>query len=74
MISSGTLKSILYVIAVILSVIAIPTAWTVITTYNNKWKVEGKKGLVNLVKTIPFLVLLMAVILLFFVDGMQLTS
>ncbi|WP_255267008.1 DUF2812 domain-containing protein [Bacillus cereus] len=35
MISSGTLKSLLHVIAVILSVIAIPTVWTVIATYNN---------------------------------------
>ncbi|WP_017728792.1 DUF2812 domain-containing protein [Halalkalibacterium ligniniphilum] len=43
MISSGTLKSLLHVIAVILSIIAIPTAWTVIATYNNKWKVKGKK-------------------------------
>ena len=69
MISSGTLQSILLGVAVIFSVIAIPTAWTLITTYSNKWKVEGRKGLVNLVKTIPFLVLLVVVILLLFVGG-----
>ena len=58
MISSGTLQSILFVIAVIFTVIAIPAAWTVIAIYNNKWKVKGKKGLVNLMKTdtIPSLV------------------
>ena len=69
MISSGTLQSILLGVAVIFSVIAIPTAWTLITTYSNKWKAEGRKGLVNLVKTIPFLVLLVVVILLLFVGG-----
>lgn len=41
--SSGLLQSILQVIAVILSVVALPAAWTVIATYANKWKVEGKK-------------------------------
>ncbi|MGG3523035.1 DUF2812 domain-containing protein [Bacillus pseudomycoides] len=69
MISSGTLKSLLHVIAVILSVIAIPTVWTVIATYNNKWEVKGKKGLVNLLKTIPFFLFLIAIITLLFVDG-----
>ena len=69
MISSGTLKSILLGVAAIFSIIAIPTAWTLITTYSNKWKVKGRKGLVNLVKTIPFLVLLIVVILLLFVGG-----
>ncbi|MFD1360954.1 hypothetical protein ACFQ4A_04635 [Lentibacillus salinarum] len=38
MISSGTLNSLLIVAAVILSVIAIPTAWTVIATY-----MEGRR-------------------------------
>ncbi|SFJ98413.1 MULTISPECIES: DUF2812 domain-containing protein [unclassified Bacillus (in: firmicutes)] len=69
MISSGTLKSLLHVIAVILSVIATPTAWTVIATYNNKWKAKGKEGLVNLLKTIPFFLFLIAIITLLFVDG-----
>lgn len=71
MISSGTLKSLLHVIAVILSVIAIPTVWTVIATYNNKWKVKGKEGLVNLLKTIPFFLFLIAIIILLFVDGVD---
>ena len=43
MISSGTLKTILLVVAAILSVIAIPTAWTAITTYSNKWEVGGRR-------------------------------
>lgn len=69
MISSGTLQSILFAIAVIFTVIAIPTVWTVIATYTNKWKVKEKKGLVNLLKTIPFLLFLIVVILLLFGDG-----
>ncbi|CAM3184623.1 DUF2812 domain-containing protein [Filibacter tadaridae] len=73
MISSGILKSLLIVVAAILSVIAIPTAWTVIAIYNNKWKVEGRKGLVMLVKIIPFILLLIAIIILFFVDGTGIT-
>ena len=38
-----------------------------ITTYSNKWEVEGRRGLVNLVKTIPYQILLLltvAIILL----------
>lgn len=69
MISSGTLKSILLLIAVIVSVIAIPTVWTVIATYNNKWKVEGRSGRVNLLKTLLFFLFLIAVITLLFVGG-----
>lgn len=69
--SSGLLQSILQVIAVILSVVALPAAWTVIATYANKWKVEGKKGLVNVLKTIPFLVLLLAIVILLVFDGLD---
>lgn len=70
-ISSNTLKSTLLVIASILSVIAIPTAWTLLATYRNKWRAEGKKGFVNLAKMIPFLLLLIVVIILFLVNGMD---
>ncbi|MFL0366034.1 DUF2812 domain-containing protein [Pseudobacillus sp. 179-B 2D1 NHS] len=69
MISSGTLESVLRVIAIVLTVFAIPTAWTVTATYNNKWKAKEKKGLVHLSKAIPILLFLVAVIILLFVDG-----
>lgn len=65
--SSGTLKSVLYVVALILNVIVLPTIWTVLTTYTNKWKVEGRVRLVNLVKSLLFLLLAIAVIVLLFV-------
>ena len=73
MLSASTLKSTLLVIAVILSVIAIPTAWTLLATYSNKWKVEEKRGLVNLAKIIPILLLLIAVIIILFVNGIGTT-
>ncbi|MEI3606926.1 DUF2812 domain-containing protein [Pseudogracilibacillus sp. SE30717A] len=71
MISSGIFESILFGVAVILSIIALPTAWTIITTYSNKWKAEGKKGLVNIVKIIPFLVLFIVVILLLIIGSID---
>ena len=67
MISSGTLQSIMSAIAVIFTAIAFPTALTVFATYNNKWKVEEKKGLVNLFKTITALLFLIAVCILLYV-------
>ena len=73
MISSGTLKSILLIAAIILSIIAVPSAWTVISTYTNKWKVEERKQLVNLVKVIPPLLLLISVIILLFINGKSTT-
>lgn len=74
MISSGTLESLLQIIATILSVIAIPIALTAGATYTNKWKIEGRKGLVNLLKVILFLLILIPVIILFLVDGLGATS
>ncbi|GIN71972.1 hypothetical protein J14TS2_24470 [Bacillus sp. J14TS2] len=69
MISSGSLQSILLGVAVILTGVALPAAWTIITTYSNKWQVEGRKGLVNLVKMLPILTLFIVVILLLYVGG-----
>lgn len=69
--SSGLLQSILQVIAVILSVVALPAAWTVIATYNNKWKAEEKKRLVNVMKMIPFLMLLIAAAILLLFDELD---
>lgn len=69
MISSGTLQSFLQAAAAILSVIAIPTAWTVIAIYNNKWKVKGRRGVVNLLRMVPFLLVFIAIIILLFFDS-----
>ncbi|WMM33444.1 DUF2812 domain-containing protein [Shouchella clausii] len=68
-ISSGFLHTTLVVIATILTIIAIPTAWTVLAIYNNKWKAEGRKGLVNLTKMIPPLLFLVAMTTLIIAVG-----
>ena len=36
--SSGILNSVLLVIATIFTIIAVPTAWTLIASYKSKWK------------------------------------
>ena len=69
MLSSSTLQSIFLVLAVILTVFVIPTAWTLLKTFGNKWKVEGKRSLVELVKIAPFLFLTIMIIILLFVRG-----
>lgn len=69
MISSGTLQFIISAIAVIFTVIAFPLALTVIAAHTNKWKVQGKKGLVNLLKAIPVLLFLLAVFVSLYVTG-----
>ena len=70
LLSSGNLESFLLLLAVILSIIAMPIAWTVATTYSNKWEVEGRRGLVNLVKIMPFLLLLVTLgFVLFVIEG-----
>lgn len=72
-ISSGILQTILLAAAVIFSGLACPAAWTVLTTYSNKWKIEGRKKMVNLVKYMPAFLLSIAVIILFIVGGANIT-
>lgn len=69
MISAGTMKSVFLVGAAILSIIAIPTAWTALSAYNNKCKVKGRNRLVNLLKIIPIFLLLIAASILLVVDS-----
>ncbi|GIN13219.1 hypothetical protein J26TS2_30860 [Shouchella clausii] len=68
-ISSGFLHTTLVVIATVLTTIAIPTAWTVLAIYNNKWKAEGRKSLVNLTKMVPPLLFLVAMTTLIIATG-----
>ncbi|MGN7477292.1 DUF2812 domain-containing protein [Solibacillus silvestris] len=69
MVSTDVLQALLQVIAVILTVIAVPAAWTVTAIYSNKWKAEEKGGLVKFAKTIPILLFFIAVFILLLVDG-----
>lgn len=61
LLSSGTLQTTLSVLAVVFSILLLPAAWTAIKIYNNKWRVEGRKGLVIITTIIPPLFLIMSV-------------
>lgn len=71
LISTGALQMTLTILAGILSVIAIPTTWTLLTVYNNKWRAEEKKGLARLAKSLPvlFIILVFSIILLVIDDS-----
>lgn len=68
-ISTGIIHSILSVLGTIFTVIAIPTAYTLIATYFQKWKAEGKTSLVNLVKVTVMLFLIGIIIILLLIDS-----
>ncbi|SIT71974.1 DUF2812 domain-containing protein [Edaphobacillus lindanitolerans] len=53
--------NVLTIAAVILTACAVPTAWTALTAYQNKWKAEGKKKTANLAMALPFLILLLGI-------------
>ncbi|MRX72373.1 DUF2812 domain-containing protein [Bacillus lacus] len=54
-ISKGFLNNLLALTAVILTIIAVPAIWTVLTVYNNKWKAQGNKNVSTLIKIFPFI-------------------
>lgn len=64
--SGGVLKNIFHYAGVFLTILALPMAWTLLTTYSNKVRVQGKRKLANLIKTIPILFLVISVVTLFF--------
>lgn len=63
--SSGILQRALTVIAVILITLAIPSVWTLITIYKNKWIAEEKRGLIRLISIIPYLTLFLSALIIF---------
>lgn len=71
-ISTGTLQITLAIIAFISTALFLPSIMTVITIYGNKWRAEGKGGLVKLIKYLPLLFfVLMTVFILLVVDGLS---
>src|SRR5699024_3161334 len=61
---SGISHIVFLTIALILTVLAIPRIWTVVAVYNNKWKVEEKRGRVNFTRAAPYLLLVIAIVTL----------
>ncbi|WP_040226977.1 DUF2812 domain-containing protein [Bhargavaea cecembensis] len=60
--STGILNAFLFVAAVILTVMAVPAAWTALTAYENKWKAAGRIKAASLAKVLPFLIVMGALI------------
>jgi len=67
LLSTGSLQMTWVVIAGILSIIAIPATWTLITIYYNKWKAKENKGLATPIKILPILFLIMVVVIILLV-------
>lgn len=57
---SGTAGTVLMITAAVLSVIAVPAAMTLAASWHSKWKAEGKRIPVLLIKIIPFVIVLTA--------------
>lgn len=63
LLSSGQIRTILIAIAAILSVFALPAAWTAIAAYSNKLKVKGKMRTSTALKVLPVFLLVSGVII-----------
>lgn len=64
--SGGNLKTVFLVGATVLSMFALPLAWTSLAAYSTKLKVKGNDGMAILLKTVPVIVFLIAVVILLF--------
>lgn len=53
LISTGSIHTLFFSLALLLTVLTIPLLWTALTSYGNQWKTENKKGLVLLTKLLP---------------------
>src|SRR5690625_1159093 len=72
LLTSGILNTVLLTVAIVGTVFTFPLAWTMAATYRNKWEVEGRKGWVIAVKMAPYLLVILAVVLLFSVSDKNL--
>ena len=73
LLTAGTLHFILLAVATILTIIAIPTAMTVLATYTNKWRIKEKTGFITLFKLIPVLLFASAILLALYTDAVSIT-
>lgn len=53
LISTGSIHTLFFSLALLLTVLTIPLLLTALTSYGNQWKTENKKGLVILTKLLP---------------------
>lgn len=66
---TGSLQTTLFILATILTVFAIPTAWTALTATGNKWQVENKNARFTVSKLIPPGILVIAIFALFVAEA-----
>ncbi|WP_150284302.1 DUF2812 domain-containing protein [Rummeliibacillus sp. TYF-LIM-RU47] len=64
-ITKGHLQTMFEILAMVCTVVAIPATWTGFAINNNKWKAEGKKGLVKLTSCLPIVLVAFSIFLLF---------
>ena len=64
-ITANTLQTILYIVALILTLLALPIVWTTIAAYRQQWHTEGKNSYVTISKLVPIVALTGAVVALF---------
>ncbi|MBD7936357.1 DUF2812 domain-containing protein [Cytobacillus sp. Sa5YUA1] len=67
--TTGMIANILTVVAVILTILAIPAVWTAMKIQSNKWKVQGKQKSVFLMNTMMILIFATLTISLLYVNG-----
>lgn len=60
--STGILNAVLLFIAIVLTIVAVPAAWTALTAYQNKWEAAGRRKAANVAKVLPFLIVMAALI------------
>jgi len=64
-ITANTLQTILYIVALILTLLALPIVWTTIAAYRQQWRTEGKNSYVTISQLVPIVALTGAVVALF---------
>ena len=60
LISTGSIHTLFFSLALLLTVLTIPLLWTALTSYGNQWKAENKNGLVILTKLLPAVAVVVA--------------
>lgn len=59
--TTGSIHTLFFSLALLLTVLTIPLLWTALTSYGNQWKAENKNGLVLLTKLLPVAAVVLAV-------------
>ena len=64
-ITTSTLQTILYIVSLIFTLLALPIVWTTIAAYRQQWRTQGKDSYVTISRLVPIVVLTSAIVALF---------